>query len=393
MDTEIRTQVDRLLLEQGEYLPLELLLTEGRLDYADYEAWRGGEAGLLEERLFGDADQIKRDLLEAAAYAKELRLEPETLDYEVWGGGGTLRFSRAEMLDALFRTAYRRPADAPQTDLFMDSPGTALVNDIVQALGRRDLETAQRQLQQLYRSDPGNTRLGGLERLLEAAQAVDTEVGEPAAELARLRDPIQPLAEELLGRHARAYLLPLWRRLHQALAGQPFDPGQPDLHRSHTAGRMLDWKAQLAAVEAEPQWREQPLLLQRHAAANLRLRDPRQALADLFRLCWRFPQQAASPAAEWPVDTQQAWERFQELDPELETAAFPAWLLIIRPGLADTMAKPSDDAPESYRLLYRLQREQAGNAGSPGAVEVRLRGELKQLDPAMFRHYLANRGA
>ena len=57
------------------------------------------------------------------------------------------------------------------------------------------------------------------------------------------------------------------------------------------------------------------------------------------------------------------------------------------------VTKPGDDAPESYRLLYQLQREQAGNAGSPGTVEIRLRGELKQLDPLLFRHYLANRGA
>ncbi|VAW72967.1 hypothetical protein MNBD_GAMMA13-30, partial [hydrothermal vent metagenome] len=32
----IHHQVDQLLLEQGEYLPLEFLLQEGRLIYADY---------------------------------------------------------------------------------------------------------------------------------------------------------------------------------------------------------------------------------------------------------------------------------------------------------------------------------------------------------------------
>lgn len=36
--------LDRLLLEQGCYTPLELLLAEGRLLYSDYETWRQGNA-------------------------------------------------------------------------------------------------------------------------------------------------------------------------------------------------------------------------------------------------------------------------------------------------------------------------------------------------------------
>ena len=56
-DKETREAVDRLLFEQGTYTPLELLLAEGRLMYADYEAWRGGQCDYLEALLFGDPEQ------------------------------------------------------------------------------------------------------------------------------------------------------------------------------------------------------------------------------------------------------------------------------------------------------------------------------------------------
>ena len=41
-DKELKTLVDRLLLEQGRLDPLELLLAADLLDYQDYEAWRMG---------------------------------------------------------------------------------------------------------------------------------------------------------------------------------------------------------------------------------------------------------------------------------------------------------------------------------------------------------------
>ena len=60
MSAEVHNAVDRLLLEQGEYSPLEYLLSEGRLLYSDYERWRGGELGYLDEALFGDPLQALR---------------------------------------------------------------------------------------------------------------------------------------------------------------------------------------------------------------------------------------------------------------------------------------------------------------------------------------------
>jgi len=389
-DSQIRFRLDQLMQEQGEYLPLELLLAEGRLDYADYEEWRSGDTFDLAGRLFGDPEQIERELAAAAAYARKLRLVAEVRDYTPWGGGERLRFSRREKFDALFHTAYRRGGDERQMDLFMDNAGSSLANAVVKALGRRNTEQAARQLAQLYRGDPANNRLGALERLLEAALSLDREVDDPEREMQHLREQIQPLAEDTLKGDSRAYLTPLWRRLDDALAGRPFDPRQPDLHRSYSAARMLDWAAVTAAVEAEPDWARQPVLLRRHAAAALHRRQPRQALADLFLLCWRFPEQAAPPASEWPADTLRAWQRFAELEPELEIEAFPAWLLILRPRLAELLPPPDDEAPAAYRLLYALQSRCNGVQGAPSADAVHLRAELKASAPVLFKHYIAN---
>ena len=98
MTHHIHHLVDQLLLEQGEYRPLEFLLQEGRLSYADYEAWRNGELDFLDEALFGDPDHIQQDLLQAEEYLQRRGWQAETLGYEAWrrhaqAGSRPLRFS------------------------------------------------------------------------------------------------------------------------------------------------------------------------------------------------------------------------------------------------------------------------------------------------------------
>src|SRR6185437_10689799 len=71
---ELLAQVDALLLEQGAFAPLELLLANGRLLYADFEAWRRGEVGRLDEVLMGHREATREELEQAAAYARALGL-------------------------------------------------------------------------------------------------------------------------------------------------------------------------------------------------------------------------------------------------------------------------------------------------------------------------------
>jgi len=394
MDPQIQHRVDQLLLEQGEYLPLEFLLAEGRLLYSDYESWRNGELEILDERLFGDAAQVRNDLSQAAAYARALGLTVNALDYsplsyQPGNGGRPLSFSREAILDDLFHKGYSKDQGEPQLDLFMDSAGTALSSAMIQALGRRDTAAAAQQLEKLYQADPGHPKLGALERLLEELENEAAPVTDAEQALAELRDSVHPLAMELLGAQSRTFLTPLWRRLGSALVGHSFDPLIPDLHPSYTALRTLDWTAVIETVEAEPRWQDHAALLQRHADACDHLQRPADALLDRFRLCWHFPEQADSAGTGVTPDLARAWELFRELDPELEIPAFPAWLLIIRPALTGWLPSPSAAAPEDYRLVYELQREDE----ALGAEAVRLRAQLKELHPELFRHFIANRSS
>ena len=387
MNPQIQHRVDQLLLEQGEYIPLEFLLAEGHLLYSDYEQWRNGKLKLLDEKLAGDLPQIRKDLTRAVVYARALGLQPTPLDYHAWSGSKALRFSSDYLLDSLFHEGYCKSEEQPQLDLFMDTTGANLANDIVRALGRRDVGKAAELLEKLHHTDPGQHRLGKLELLLESMQQQDLPITHPEEELADLQDEIQPLAVEMLGRECRPFMEPLWRRLGEALAGRNFDPQQPELHRSYTALRNLDWTAVIEEVEAEPDWRSHAVLLQRHARACDQLQRPAEALLDRFELCWRFPEHASPAQTNATVDLIRAWELFHNLEPELDIHLFPAWLLIIRPSLSGWLPSPAPEHPADYNLLYALQREK----DRLGVESMRLRAELKTLNPALFHHFIANR--
>jgi hypothetical protein len=387
MNPQIQYRIDQLLLEQGEYIPLEFLLAEGRLLYSDYEQWRSGKLKLLDEKLAGDLPQIRKDLTRAVVYARALGLQSTPLEYHVWSGGTALRFSSDALLDSLFHEGYCKNEEQPQLDLFMDTTGANLANDIVRTLGRRDADAAGELLEKLYLADPSQQRLGKLELLLEAMRQQDAPIPDPAEELADLQDEIHPLAVEMLGRESRPFMEPLWRRLGEALADHDFDPQQPELHCSYTALRNLDWTAVIEAVAAEPDWRSHAVLLQRHARACDQMQRPAEALLDRFELCWRFPEQADPTQTDATVDLIRAWELFQNLEPELEPSLFPAWLLIIRPGLRGWLPLPVVEAPADFQLLYAMQRQKDGL----GSEAMRLRGELKALNPALFHHFIANR--
>ena len=269
----LQQAVDRLLLEQGVYTPLELLLAEGRLLFGDYEQWRQGEIEWLDDLLFGDPQQSQVLLQQAETYAAALGLVAETLHYHPWGAepGRLLRFSPQAGLDRLFHTRYRKPADEPQLDLFMDATGTTLVNGIRAALAERDYAEASRLLQGLFDADPGNSQLGELEQLVQATARLASAVEDATAELQYLQEELVPLSLDLLGTNSRDFLAPFWRRLGQALGGHAFDPRQPDLHVSYMALQAEDWQQLQASIEQVADWRRQPVLLRRYALSLIHI--------------------------------------------------------------------------------------------------------------------------
>jgi len=386
-----RYQVDQLLLEQGEYLPLEFLLQQGRLSYADYEAWRNGELDLLDEALFGDHQQIQQQLTQAADYLQRLDWHTQTITYYAWRDDTSqhLRFSQNSALDRCFHQRYHKPKDQPQLDMFTDAPATHWVNGVTQALVNRNATQARQQLDGLYDTVPDHVRLGELERLVEAAENLTTAVDDVAVEMQILQKTVTPLAQSLLGKESRNLLIPLWRRLSSALHDQPYQVTQPEMHISYTASRAMDWGISRQAVEQLPDWQTDSVLLKRHARACDQLHLRGDSLMSWFNLCWRFPQQ--SDAIEFSTDTelQQLWISFQELDPELPAQTFPAWLLLNKPSLTRIVTDPNNDVPAcpgSYRTMYQLQHsmhQQTDNI-------IALRIQLKQQDPVLFQYYFNN---
>ncbi len=391
-EKETREAVDRLLMEQGAYAPVELLLAEGRLLYADYETWRSGSGDNLEHALFGDPGQSREMMRQAADYARALGLSAETLNYETWAEESCdgLHFSVEREVDSLFCTGYRKKEDMPQMDLFMDTPGVVLSNGIVRALIGRNTGEAVRLLDRLFQTDPGNARLGGLERLTESATTMDSPVQEVGVVLRELNNELRPLAQELLGAEARQFMTPLWRRLMQALEPVAFNPEHPELHRSYAAQEAEDWVQVRNSVEAEPGWETQPLLLRRHARACGRLHLEPEAVSSWFRLCWRFPQQADYINDEAEREWQRYWQTFLELDPELPNRDFPAWTLIHQPGLArrlaDTNGLSGPDVPEDFRVTIELVRH--GSDSLINVEQIEQRKLLKACNPALFACYL-----
>jgi len=389
-DKQAREAVDRLLFEQGVYTPLELLLAEGRLLYADYEAWRGGQSDYLEDLLFGDCEQSYDLMKRAEAYARALGLAAETQRYVNWGAqqGHSLGFSSASAPDRCFHTGYRKGDDALQLDLLMDSAGVTLANGIIRALIQRDEVEARRLLDRLFETDPGHRQLGGLERLVAASP--ESPVEDAALELLRLQRELCPLAEELLGPGARHFLAPQWRRLSRALLDVDFDPDNPEIHRSYPSLRSEDWGQVKASVEAESNWKEQPVLIRRHARACGRLHLDSQALSGWFRLCWRFPDQAAFIGSEAEPEWRRYWQRFLELDPELPNRDFPAWALIDQPGLASRLATERCfnelDVPEDYRATAELVQVKPSSLVDAGLMDKRKL--LQVCNPELFACYL-----
>ncbi len=398
MSVAVHYQVEQLLAEQGEYLPLEFLLQEGRLSYSDYEAWRNGELSFLDEALFGDPEQVRQQLAAAEHYLRSRGWHEEPVRYERWkpASGSTarpLRFCADPTLDACFHRRYRKPHDQPQMDLFTDSVVTILVNGIIQSLADRLPMEARRLLERLYEVAPDHNRLGELERLTEAAESLDTPVGDIGAELSQLQETLTPLAESLIGPASRNLLVPLWRRLSQALLDREYRADAPELHLSYTAAQALDWATARLAVEREPDWQGEPVLLERHARSCDRQHEYAAALSSWFTLCWRFPQQAEALESSSNTELRRQWTAFQDLDSTLPARSFPAWMLISRPALVRILPHPGDDhahCPGSYLTLYRLQQDRAQPGVDSNPDDMALRARLKQQDPMLFRHFLSS---
>jgi len=393
---EVQGAVDRVLLRHGEYAPVELLMEQGRLDYSDYEAWRCGELASLEDALAGNRARILDMLTEAAQWARRLGLAATREGYGGWGalGGSDLTFSPDSDLAVALATHYRREDAAPQLDLFLDGGEAALIKDLRTALAARQADRAAALLGDFLGRFPDHRLRPDAERLCDALAHLEASeiTSDTEQEFLRLRHHLAPAAERLLAARYRDFMTPFWRRLAVRLEKLPFDPVTEDRHASWVYAQCLDWRGVRRSVLAGGEYSRQPVLLKRLAEAERRLGERVVAIEHLAVLCWCFSEQAESllDTDGFPdAGVRAAWRSYRDLDlePTLEIAWFPAWLLLCEPGLAKAwQVPPADEAGSAGRGFDALKR--LVSTKSADRQDIALRRELQRAHPGFFALFL-----
>jgi hypothetical protein len=404
IDSALQKQVDDQLLEQGAFSVLELLLAIGRLAYSDYESWRRCEIEFLDSVLMGSPEKIRAQIEQAVSYARSIGLIEQPQEFTSWqtdtaAGNKPLRISDQQQLHRLMAGRFIPAQQAPQMDLFLDNPVSALTNGIVRSLASGNAPDAQRQLDRLYSIAPNHSDLAGYDRLLATLNRRGQPIDDARQELDYLLETM-PTAKRLLGGQWRELLTPLWRQLADTLEGQPFSADQPQLHRTFALSQAQDWAGVSACVLKEPQWWLQPSLCLTLANSGAFQHRRIEALTGWFNLCWHSPDEAATALNK----TQQpdagigaAWQKFLAVEDELEDVAaddaaltpcdFPAWMLLHEVGLARQLgidlAQTQTPGEERYRCVHKwIEARRAQKRDD----ELALRKALQLSQPMLFRY-------
>ena len=394
--SQVQAAVQQLMMEHGEYAPLELLLATNRLGYEDYRAWREGRLATLDAVLADGTRETRLWLEGAQSWADTLDLVPEPAVHHGWEekAGTVLVASADPALNALLSTRFRHTREHDQLDLFIDSAQTAAVNALVDALTTRSATEARRALERLVRINRDHGQRFHASTLISALEAPAPEGPERGAErLERMTREWVPAASTLLGARRRDFLAPLWRDIGRALEPAPFDPGNPERHASLAYREGLDWERMRRSVLAVRGYESEPLLLARLAEAHWRLRDRAKAIESWFAVCRLAPEEfeqliEASDFPDWTL--RNAWRVAQEQAPEHEMtpAWFPAWMLLEEPGLAGVLApRHTDDEPSRafdlvIALLVHPDLDERG---------IELRRSLQDIHPGLLERFLAKR--
>ncbi len=390
-----QSAIQQLLLDQGAYSPVELLLAEGLVAYTDYLAWRRGEIGSLDEAL--QDRSATRGLLETAqAFVLKLGLIAEPVAYEGWenNAGLDLLPSADRGLNALLRTHYRRAQieGDEQLDLFLDGAVTAATNDLINALLRRSLRDAGKARAHLLEIKPDHVQGAPALRLIEALRASTPTAHDQALEqLDRMKGEWVPAASQLLAGRAQDFLRPLWRGIAEALDPSRFAAEDAQRHVSWIHRQCLDWQSVRASVLAVPVHASVPVLLERLAEAEWWLRERTAAVAHWFALCGLAPERmkAALDSPRFPDPALVAgWQAAKAVDiePEISMAWFPAWMVLQEPGLARAL-NPLGGVEEPARAfdLLRLLLTTDGD-------NIELRAELAAVHRGLLDKFLDSRG-
>jgi hypothetical protein len=386
MPNSIQSQFDSILFEQGSFSAIPWLLKVGHLDYADYDSWRNGGGGFLEDYFNTPLAEIIASLKLARDYAEKLNLDAVCQPYTSIEQK-TLTFCRSKTNEIILTTFYQPAVNRVQMDLFFDSAPILAAQDLTRAIVERRGNDIPNLMEQLESLSPET--YSSFEQLL-AQQEQLCHYPTTQSKIECLLNTMTPMAFSVLGQFAGDYLTPIWQQLSLEISGRPFDAESPQDHLSFAAIKAFAWQEVLVAIEGEDGWQRQPVLLYRYAEACFKLNREAEGLASWFRLFMLFPE-----SAERFVDSTDSfllrsdWYYFNELDPELDAIFFPAWTVLKKQALAKL--KLSIDEENIGHDAFHLMCDLAMCADKEiNETTIGLRSRLRHQNPSLFSHYMAD---
>ncbi len=289
-----------------------------------------------------------------------------------------------------------------QLDIFEHSRDLMLRNDVLHALQRRDAaaaQTAMAQLQAEYPFDAALPDLGRLQHALARSSAPAFADHAAASQaLRQLRDELAPAAQRLLGTaDGNAWMRPVWRQSARQVAALEFRAEQADDDAAALWLLAGDAASAATAVERIESWRRIPAPLEWMCEARWRLQGLDASWGLLAELAWLAPTRLDALLQRLADPLLQRLRRQFDAGFEAEGDApamawFPAWVLTEKPALAPLLgqAQPGlqTDAERAMRLLLDLLHlERQGRQRDL----VEQRRHLRDLQPALFRAYMATR--
>lgn len=277
-----------------------------------------------------------------------------------------------------------------QTDLFSDSREVVADNELREALRSGDASEAERKLDELARLAPDHATLQPAAVIIDALRTpVPRDLSATVAYLEKLAREWTLAAETLFKAEGKALLAPRWRAIGQALESVTFDPAHPDRHASRAYLEAGDWKAAIGAVQAEDGFAEQPVLIGRLAQALWQIQRTVPAIERWFALCWSAPEYFTGLLENGHISASLLLEHWREainadVEPEISTVWFPAWMILHEPGLARSIK--SRDAAGGPERAFELARKLVMSDDE----QMEARRELKDIHPGLFRRFLEN---
>lgn len=388
--------IDAYLSEHGQFCLVDWLLSEGHIAYANYEAWRYGVLPFLTDACSLDTTQLQRLAQTALKACQSLKLQQQPQDYYSWGSAPTLiAICEQRELHTSLAARYHARRDIPQLDLFMDNSAAIAENQLLDALGNRQIENAQSALNRLSTLNAQHPKLGGYQNLVIYAQhcthTPDSVEDALEAEWQGLLHEVVPQAKELLGNKSRDYLALAWRRLAAARQLLPTEHLAPALHASFAYAQIPDWVAAIQSLENEPRVFTEPELSVRLAEAFWQQRQ-----LNAFYLIWGLLFDRHSELAETLLNKKhrpliEAWDNFLAFDDDWLPQEFLGYLFISHPNLITLL----DQLPVFHLAAIVQPANQAVaallRARNTGSDEKQAREHLKNASPIMLRYLLMRR--